>query len=63
MKGAKTMRAITGLYIIVILMHFIWLTNFTLLNGEWSGIAMWLSTGLFIGGTAFYLINRKSSVE
>ena len=57
------MKTITGLFIIIILMHFTWLTNFTLLNAEWSGIAMWLSTGLFIAGIAFYLVNRKSSVE
>lgn len=55
------MKAITGLYIIIILMQFITLTNITLLNGEWNGIAMWLSTGLFIAGTAFFLMNRKAN--
>ena len=53
------MKAITGLYIIIIFMHLITLTNITLLNGEWNGIAMWLTTGLFIAGTAFYLMNRN----
>lgn len=53
------MKAITGLYIIIVLMQFITLTNITLFHGEWNGIAMTLSTGLFIAGTAFYLMNRK----
>lgn len=55
------MKAITGLYIIIVLMHLITLTNITLFNGEWNDIAMWLSTGLFIAGTAFYILNRKSA--
>lgn len=54
------MKTNTGLYIIIALMHLVWLTNFTLLKGEWTGIDMWLSTGFFIAGTAFYLANRKS---
>ncbi|WP_166462395.1 hypothetical protein [Psychrobacillus vulpis] len=54
------MRAITGLYIVIVLMQFITLTNITLFNGEWNGIALWLSTGLFIAGTAFYVMNRKT---
>ncbi|WP_185907840.1 hypothetical protein [Psychrobacillus soli] len=53
------MKAITGLYIIIVFMQFITLTNITLFNGEWNGIAMALSTGLFIAGTAFYFMNRK----
>ncbi|WP_186321382.1 hypothetical protein [Bacillus sp. FJAT-22090] len=55
------MKAITGLYIIIVLMQFITLTNITLFNGEWNGIAMWLSTGLFIAGTTFFLMNRKAN--
>ncbi|SES23418.1 hypothetical protein [Psychrobacillus sp. OK032] len=54
------MRAITGLYIIIVLMQFITLTNITLFNGEWNGIAMLLSTCLFIAGTAFFFMNRKT---
>lgn len=50
----------TLLYSMVALMHFVWLTNHTLLNGEWSGIALSISTGLFIMGTAFFLMNRNS---
>ncbi|WP_391118998.1 hypothetical protein [Psychrobacillus sp. L3] len=57
------MKPITGLYIIILLMQFITLTNITLFNGEWNGIAMWLSTGLFIAGTAFYLLNRKQKIS
>ncbi|WP_192797420.1 hypothetical protein [Psychrobacillus glaciei] len=57
------MKPITGLYIIIVFMQFITLTNITLFNGEWNGIAMWFSTGLFIAGTAFYLLNRKQKVS
>jgi hypothetical protein len=57
------MKPITGLYIIIILMQFITLTNITLFNGDWNGIAMWINTGLFIAGTAFYSLNRKEKVS
>lgn len=55
------MKAITGLYIMLAAMHLVHLTNMTLFKGEWDGIAMWLSTGLFIGGTAYYLMNKKEA--
>lgn len=49
----------TVLYSMLALMHFVWLTNHTLLSGEWSGIALAISTGLFIIGTALFLMNRN----
>lgn len=51
----------TLLYSMLALMHFVWLTNHTLLNGEWAGIALAISTGLFIMGTALFLINRNNN--
>ncbi|MDS9472067.1 hypothetical protein [Sporosarcina pasteurii] len=57
------MKSITGLFIIMALIHLIWLTNITLLKSEYNGIAMWLSTGLFIAGTAFYIANRRSEED
>lgn len=55
------MKGITGLYILLAAIHLVHLTNYTLLSGEWNGIAMWLSTGLFIGGTAYYGMNKRDS--
>lgn len=57
------MKKFMFLYILFALMHLVWLTNVYLLENEWNGIAMWLSTGLFIAGTAFYLVNRKSKED
>lgn len=54
------MKSITGLYILFVLIHLINLANITLFNNEWNGITLWLSTGLFIAGTSFYLLNRKA---
>lgn len=55
------MKGITGLYILFAAIHLVHLTNYTLLNGEWNGIVMWLSTGLFIGGTAYYGMNKRGN--
>ena len=59
-QGAKIMKVTTGLYIFLVLIHFINFTNITLFNGEWNGITMWLSTGLFIAGTTYYLLDKKA---
>ncbi|MEK4576712.1 hypothetical protein [Bacillus sp. FSL R12-0074] len=53
------MKNIAGLYVIICLMQLVTLINITLFNGEWNGFALWLCTGLFIGGTAFYISSRK----
>jgi hypothetical protein len=58
--GCVKMKEITGLYVILIAIFLVNLTNITLFNGEWNGIAMWLSTGLFIAGTAYFLMSRDS---
>ena len=54
------MKEIMGLYVILTAIYFVNLTNITLFNAELNGIAMWLSTGLFIAGTAYYLMSRDS---
>ncbi|ARD48291.1 hypothetical protein SporoP37_09045 [Sporosarcina sp. P37] len=54
------MKEIKGLYIILCSIFLVNLTNITLFNGDWNGIAMWLSTGLFIAGTAYYLLSRNT---
>jgi hypothetical protein len=42
-------------------MHFITLSNITLFDGRWNGIAMWLNTVLFISAIAFYFMGRTNS--
>ena len=54
------MKEITGLYIILTAIFFVNLTNMTLFNNEWNGIAMWLSTGLFVAGTTYFLLSKDS---
>ena len=48
------------LYIAVCLLFFITLTNITLFDGEWNGIAMWLSTGVFIFATATFGFSKNT---
>lgn len=40
------------------LMQFVVLMNVTVFNGDWDGIMMWLTTGLFIGICAVYASER-----
>lgn len=54
------MEEITGLHIILIAIFFVNLTNIKLFNGKCNGIAMWLSSGLFIAGTAYFLMIRDA---
>ena len=54
------MKEITGLYVILAAIFFVNLTNMTLFNNEWNGIAMWLNTGLFVAGTTYFLLSRDS---
>lgn len=53
------MKEITGLYVILAAIFFVNLTNMTLFNNEWNGIVMWLNTGLFIVGTAYFISSRN----
>ena len=55
------MKTTTGLYLFFIAIHLVNLANITLSKGEWNGITMWLSTGLFIAGTAYYGINKSAT--
>lgn len=52
------MKHIKGLYVTLVLLTFINLSNITIFSGTYSGIAMFLSLGVFIIGTAFY-VNAK----
>ncbi|PIC77633.1 MULTISPECIES: hypothetical protein [Sporosarcina] len=55
------MKTTTGLYLFLIAIHLLNLANITLSKGEWNGITMWLSTGLFIAGTAYYAFNKSAT--
>ncbi|PIC57974.1 hypothetical protein CSV80_06625 [Sporosarcina sp. P12(2017)] len=55
------MKTTTGLYLFFIAIHLINLANITLFKGEWNGITMWLSTALFIAGTAYYAFNKSTT--
>ncbi len=59
--GVSNLTTSTGLLILIILMHFITLTNITIFNGDWNGIALWVSTGLFIAAIAFYFMGRTKN--
>ena len=54
------MKTSTGLLILIGIMHVINLSNITLFDGKWNGIAMWANTGLFIAAIAFYSMRRAN---
>ncbi|HLR11803.1 MAG TPA: hypothetical protein VK120_10450 [Sporosarcina sp.] len=54
------MKGIMGLYIILAAIYFVNLSNITLFDGAWDGIAMLCNTGLFIAGTGYYLLSRNA---
>ena len=51
------------LYIAICVMFFTVLTNWTLLDSSWNGIAMWLCTGVFIFATTIYLSSKRNTNE
>ncbi|RNA66970.1 hypothetical protein [Alteribacter keqinensis] len=53
------MKTYTILFAIVFLMHLVTLVNLTLFSGEWNGIALWLSTGLFIVAVYYFGIEFR----
>lgn len=55
------MKTSTILLILIGIMHVINLSNITLFDGKWNGIAMWANTGLFIAAIAFYFMGRANS--
>ncbi|WP_102707867.1 hypothetical protein [Terribacillus saccharophilus] len=61
------MRTLTILIVIIAVTHISNLINVTLLDGEWSGIVIWLSTFLFLISMIVYgrevNRNRKNNSE
>lgn len=58
LSGGVDMNHSLVLYIANCLMQLIILTNITLLNGQWDGIALWLCTGIFIFSSAIFALSR-----
>jgi hypothetical protein len=48
------MKTHTILFIFIFFMHTLNLVNITLLNGEWNGIVLWVSSILFLLAIFFY---------
>lgn len=48
------MKTLTVLIVIIAVIHISNLINVTLLDGEWSGIVIWLSTILFLISMVVY---------
>lgn len=53
------MKFLNGLYVSLVLMMFVILTNTTVFKDEYSGIAMFISLGIFIIGTGFYVSAKQ----
>lgn len=52
-----------GFYILFAILYLVNLANLTLFKGEWNGLTMWLSTGLFIIGTVYYIVSRTDKAK
>jgi len=57
------MKTSTGLLSLIGIMHFINLSNITLFDGKWNGIAMWVNTGLFIVAIAIFLWEELIKIQ
>ncbi|WP_088362596.1 hypothetical protein [Bacillus cereus] len=57
------MRYIKGMYVSLVLMMFVILLNTTVFNDEYSGIAMFVSLGIFIVGSAFFINAKRIKVS
>ncbi|UOQ83559.1 hypothetical protein [Gracilibacillus salinarum] len=53
------MKYINGLYISLVLIMAVILINTTVFNDKYSGIAMFVSLGIFIVGNAFFISARQ----
>ncbi len=53
------MKTYTILFILIAIMHLITLINVTLFEGEWNGIALFLSNILFIIACYYFGIEHR----
>ena len=52
-----------GFYVLFSILFIVNLANLTLFKGEWNGITMWLSTGLFLIGTVYYVMSKTDKAK
>ena len=57
------MKYINGLYISLVIIFFVQLTNMTIFDDGYSGIATYISLGVFIIGTAFFVNAKRLKVS
>ncbi|KAB2448664.1 hypothetical protein ACQCWD_30905 [Bacillus thuringiensis] len=57
------MKYINGLYISLILMVFVNLLNTTIFDDEYSGITMYISSVIFVFGSAFFINAKRLKVS
>lgn len=57
------MKNINGLYISLVIVFFVQLTNTTIFADQYSGIAMFISLGVFIFGSAFYVVAKRQNTN
>lgn len=56
----NSLQNLAVLYGLLGALHLIHLANRTLLDGKWDGLAIWMSTGIFIVATIYYLRSRQA---
>lgn len=54
------MKDINGLYTSLVIIVLIQLANMTIFDDRYSGIAMFISVGVFIVGTAFFVNVKRT---
>ncbi|EOP32675.1 hypothetical protein RVY75_30145 (plasmid) [Bacillus mycoides] len=57
------MKYIKGLYISLILMVFVNLLNTTIFDNEYSGITMYISSVIFVIGSAFFINAKRLKIS
>ncbi|MGG0459505.1 hypothetical protein [Bacillus mycoides] len=57
------MKNINGLYISLILMMFVTLLNTTIFDNEYSGITLYISSVIFVIGSAFFGNARRLKIS
>ena len=57
------MKYINGLYISLVIIFFVQLASMTIFNDSYSGIATFISLGVFIIGTAFFVNAKRLRVS
>jgi len=57
------LRYVHGLYVAFVVLFFIQLTSTTVFRDKYSGIAIFVSLGVFIIGAAFYVNAKRLRVE